>query len=120
MEILSMRGAASAIWAVSEGVANRARTTDRLFALAKVLGGHVTSTNEVTGLCDGVPLAYRFVTRGAGSKSEQWTEVRAAIPDAYPLAIYMRLQGWLVLGKIVRGELIGGGGGGAAGGARGL
>ena len=106
MELVIILGAAVAIWAVSAGVANRASTTDRLLALAKVLGGHVTSTNEVTGLCEGVPLTYRFVTRGAGSNSEQWTEVRAAIPDAYPLAIYMRRQGWLDRGKIERGELI--------------
>ncbi|HET9993295.1 MAG TPA: hypothetical protein VFQ65_32385 [Kofleriaceae bacterium] len=106
MTFLIVLGVAVALFAVTANVASRSATNDRLFVLAKKLGGHVTGGNEVAGKCDGVQIAYRLVTRGSGSNTEQWTEVRAQLPDAYPLAIYMRRQGWLDRRRIERGEVV--------------
>lgn len=79
---------------------------DRLFALAKTLGGHLTSGNSVAGTYRHIQIDYRFVTRGSGSNTEQWTEVRAQLPDAYPLAIHIRRQAWLDRGRIERGQVV--------------
>jgi hypothetical protein len=106
MEFLLVLGVAVAIIAATANVTGRSATNDRLMALAHKLGGRIVSGNEVAGVSNQVHISYRLVTRGAGSNTEQWTEVRAQIPEAYPLAIYMRRQGWLDRGRIERGELV--------------
>jgi hypothetical protein len=106
MVFLIVLGVGVTIFAVSANVASRKATSDRLFGLAKRLGGHVTNSNEIAGTCGGVHITYRYITVGSGSSSEQWTEVRAALPDAYPLAIYMRKQGWLDRGRIQSGAVV--------------
>jgi len=106
MAFLIVLGVGVAIFAVTASVSNRSAMNERLFKLAKHLGGHVTSSNEIAGTSGGVPITYRLTTHGSGSNTEQWTEIRAALPDAYPLAIHMRRQGWLDRGRIERGVVI--------------
>ena len=106
MEIAVIVGGLVAVVVAWSNIASRRVMTDRLFRLAKTLGGHVTSGNSVAGTCHHIQVNYRFVTRGSGSNTEQWTEVRAQLPDAYPLAIYIRRQGWLDRGRIERGQIV--------------
>ena len=106
MEILVIVGGLVAVVVAWANISSRRLMNDRLFVLAKTLGGHLTSGNSVAGTYRHIQVNYRFVSRGSGSSTEQWTEVRAQIPDAYPLAIYIKRQGWLDRGRIERGEVV--------------
>jgi hypothetical protein len=106
MEIVVVVGGLIAGLFAWASVASRRVMNDRLVKLAKTLGGHLTSGNSIAGTYRHIQLDYRFVTRGSGSNTEQWTEVRAQLPDAYPLAIFIRRQGWLDRGRIQRGEVV--------------
>jgi hypothetical protein len=106
MEIVVIAGGLVAVVIAWANISSRRLMNDRLLALAKTLGGHLTSGNSVAGTYRHIQVNYRFVSRGSGSSTEQWTEVRAQLPDAYPLAIYIRRQGWLDRGRIERGEVV--------------
>ncbi len=88
---------------IVKGAGSRQRPV--LPALAKLLGGQITASNTVRGAFDQIELTYSFVVRGSGSSSVNWTEITAAIPAAYPLAIYLHPTGWFDRGKIERGEM---------------
>jgi hypothetical protein len=106
MEIAFVVGGLVVVVVAWANISARRVMNDRLFALAKTLGGHLTSGNSVAGTYRHIQINYRFVTRGSGSNTEQWTEVRAQLPEAYPLAIHVRRQGWLDRGRIERGQVI--------------
>jgi len=105
MELLVVVGVMGFL-ALIAGVAMKPRADARLFELAKSLGGHVTGSNSIAGTCGQVRIGYALTSTGAGSSTEQWTEISAEIPASYPLAIYLRRQGWLDRAKIDKGELV--------------
>ncbi|MEP6861324.1 MAG: hypothetical protein ABJE66_11920 [Deltaproteobacteria bacterium] len=106
MEIAVIFGGLVAVVVAWSNIASRRVMNDRLFELAKSLGGHLSSGNSVAGTYRHIQVNYRFVTRGSGSNAEQWTEVRAQLPGAYPLAIFIRRQAWLDRGRIERGQVV--------------
>jgi hypothetical protein len=105
MELLVLVGVMGFL-ALLAGATLKPRADARLFALAKSLGGHVTGSNSIVGSCGEIRIGYALTTTGGGSSTEQWTEITADLPPAYPLAIYLRRQGWLDRAKISKGELV--------------
>lgn len=99
-------GGTLAFLALLVAVASKPRAEERLFALAKKLGGHVVATNSIVGTCDQIRIGYRLITTGGGSSAVRSTEIGAEIPAGYPLAIYIRRQGSQDRAEIDRGELV--------------
>lgn len=76
------------IFAISMAAAkgqDAARQT-RLQAIANALGGQAAGSG-LNCTRHGVIVGYAFVTRGAGSTSESWTEVDVTLPRGYPISL---------------------------------
>jgi hypothetical protein len=84
----------------------QARRTSVLARIASRLEQASQGGAAVTGRYQGIEVTYRFATRGSGSNSESWTEVEAAVPASYPLAIHVRRHDWRDRTHIERGDMI--------------
>src|ERR1700733_8274422 len=80
-------------WAFAAASGKKQARITALGELAKYLQG-THDGSHAAGSGRGLPITYRYETRGSGSSSESWTEIDATIPAAYPLAIHVRRHAW--------------------------
>ena len=72
-----------------------------LQAVAQELGG-TSSGHGLFATVEGVAVSLDYETRGAGSSTESWTYLDAALPGRYPLVLNVDRHGWFDRGKIER------------------
>jgi hypothetical protein len=92
-------------WTAGVNAEHERRVNARLAQIASQLGGQAGS-NAAVGRHGGVPVTYRFASRGAGSTSESWTEIDVDVPQAYPLELHLRRHLRSDFPQIERGEMI--------------
>src|SRR5258705_12091107 len=91
---------------IAAALAEHGKRREMLTSLAGQLDGGVATDVTVTGTCDSLRVEYRLRDRGTGKHRDPWTEVSAELPAKYPLAIYVRRQGYSDEERIARGEMI--------------
>jgi hypothetical protein len=87
-------------------VAQQAQRKDMLGSLAAQLDEGSGDGVAAEGKRGGIRVEYRFRDRGTGKHRDPWTEVSAEIPAKYPLAMYVRRQGYHDEELVARGELV--------------
>jgi hypothetical protein len=92
-------------WAIAASAKQGERRRSKLETIAQQLGGRADA-NQAIGSYRGLPVVYRFESRGAGSSSESWTEVDVYVSPAYPLTLHVRRQVASDTAHIVRGTMI--------------
>src|SRR5580698_5761395 len=83
----------------------RKQRKNTLDVLAPALRGFAIA-NEVFGRCNGVPMCFRYASRGSGSNTERWTEIDVDVPSSYPFTLNLRRHRWTDRRRIESGDLI--------------